>query len=129
MPTQQATGGPDGPSSSDEGGFGSVMSSVADTALAGVSAVAPVVPGGELVGMAADGLRNLKGTAPDPMPGAGGDQMQQMFEMQEQSQAFNLQYLELQNEMQEQNRQFSTMSNLMKTRHDTAKSAINNMHV
>ena len=122
--------GHDGPGDGGDGsGFGDVMSRVADGALRGVSAVAPALPGGELVGMAADGLRGLNGAAPDSMPGAGDDQVQEMFEMQQQSQAFNLQYLELQNQMQQDNRQFSTLSNLMKVRHDTAKSAINNMHV
>lgn len=114
--------------SSDGPRFGEVMSRVTDGVLSGVSAVAPVVPGGELVGMAADGLKQLKGSAPDAMPNAGDDQIEQMFEMQKQSQAFNLQYLELQQNMQEDNRRFSTLSNLMKVRHDTAKSAINNMH-
>jgi len=113
----------------DGSGFGDVMSRVADGALRGVSAVAPAIPGGELVGMAADGLRGLNGAAPDSMPGAGDDQIQQMFDQQQQSQAFNLQYLELQNQIQQDNREFSTLSNLMKARHDTAKSAINNMHV
>ncbi len=113
----------------EKGGFGSVMSKVADGALAGVSAVAPALPGGELVGQAADGLRELKGSAPDQMPDAQDDQLDQMFEMQEQNQAFNLQYLELQNQMQQHNREFETLSNLMQVRHDTAKSAINNMRV
>ena len=51
-----------------------------------------------------------------------------MWAMQEQNQMFNMQYFELQQQMQSDNRNFSTMSNLMKVRHDTAKAAINNMH-
>ena len=42
-------------------------------------------------------------------------------------QSFNLQYLQLQQNMQQQNRQFTLMSNIMKVKHDTAKSAINNV--
>ena len=126
--TSGQNAGPGSDSTSDGGGFGSVMSRVADSALAGVSRLAPIVPGGELVSLAADGLRRLKGSAPNPMPGPHDDQMSQMFEMQQQNQAFNLQYLQLQNELQEDNRRFSTLTNLMKVRHDTAKSAINNMH-
>ena len=45
----------------------------------------------------------------------------------EMSQSFNLQYLQLQQNMQEENRQFSSLSNVMKTKHDTAKNAINNV--
>ena len=108
--------------------FGAVMSKVADGALAGVSAVAPALPGGEVIKMAADGLRGLKDSGPDGLPDAQDDQMAEMFEMQKQNQAFNLQYLQLQTELQEDNRRFSTMTNLMKVRHDTAKAAINNMH-
>lgn len=40
---------------------------------------------------------------------------------------FNLQYLKLQQAMQHENRQFTTVSNIMKTKHDTAKAAINNV--
>ncbi len=48
-------------------------------------------------------------------------------EMQEMNMSFNLQYLQLQQKMQSENRQFTMMSNIMKTKHDTAKSAINNV--
>jgi len=48
-------------------------------------------------------------------------------EMQEMNQSFNLQYLQLQQKMQTDNRQFTLMSNIMKTKHDTAKNAINNV--
>ena len=48
-------------------------------------------------------------------------------QMQEMNQSFNLQYLNLQQNMQQENRQFTMMSNIMKTKHDTAKSAINNI--
>ena len=41
--------------------------------------------------------------------------------------SYNLQYLQLQQDMQAENRQFTMMSNIMKTKHDTAKAAINNI--
>jgi hypothetical protein len=47
--------------------------------------------------------------------------------MQELNQSFNLQYLSLQQNMQADNRQFTTLSNIMKTKHDTAKNSINNV--
>jgi len=48
-------------------------------------------------------------------------------EMQEMQQSFNLQFLALQEAMQKENRQFTMVSNVMKTKHDTAKNAINNV--
>ncbi len=42
-------------------------------------------------------------------------------------QSFNIQYLELQNQMQDENRRYTLVSNIMKTKHDTAKNAINNI--
>jgi len=47
--------------------------------------------------------------------------------MEEMQMSFNLQYLELQQEMQNENRQFTMVSNIMKTKHDTAKNSINNI--
>ena len=57
------------------------------------------------------------------------ENIDQMWEMQRESQAFNLEYLALQESMQSENRRFTTMSNLMKARHDTSKSAISNIRV
>lgn len=57
----------------------------------------------------------------------GSESAQQMMatrEMQEMNQSFNLQYLGMQQKMQSENRQFTLMSNIMKTKHDTAKNAI-----
>ena len=62
---------------------------------------------------------------------SGGSKQGQLMnatrQMQEMNQSFNLQYLQLQQNMQAQNRQFTMMSNIMKTKHDTAKNAINNV--
>jgi hypothetical protein len=48
-------------------------------------------------------------------------------EIREMSQSFNLQYLDLQQQMQDENRRFALLSNVMKTKHDTAKSSISNI--
>lgn len=50
-----------------------------------------------------------------------------MSELQKQGQDFNMEFLKLQNEMQIENRKFTTLSNISKAKHDTAKSAINNI--
>jgi hypothetical protein len=48
-------------------------------------------------------------------------------QLEEMNQSFNLQYLGLQQQMQDESRQFSLLSNIMKTKHDTAKNSINNL--
>ena len=53
--------------------------------------------------------------------------LQATLEMQEMNQQFNLQYLNLQQDMQQENRKFTAISNVMKTKHDTAKSMIQNV--
>lgn len=62
--------------------------------------------------------------------GAGGDAMEAL-QMQAALQAegfkMNAMYMGIQREMQRESREFTTVSNIMKVRHDTAKSAINNV--
>lgn len=41
--------------------------------------------------------------------------------------SYDIQYLQLQQKMQQENRQFTMVSNIMKTKHDAARSAINNI--
>ncbi len=99
---------------------------LAGGALDTISTVGSLLPGGSIVSAAAKGIKLLTGVGSGS---AGGDQMDKMWEMQKENQSFNLEYFELQNELQSDNRRFTTLSNLMKARHDTAKSAINNMNV
>jgi hypothetical protein len=47
--------------------------------------------------------------------------------LQEANWQFSLEYLNLQERVQSENRYFSTVSNIMRTRHDSAKNAINNL--
>jgi len=74
----------------------------------------------------APGLNSATGGAPSE-----GFSQQKLLDqtkgMQEMMASFNLQYLQLQEKMQQENRSFSTISNVMKTKHDTAKSSINNV--
>ncbi|MEZ4271861.1 MAG: hypothetical protein R3C68_10670 [Myxococcota bacterium] len=62
---------------------------------------------------------------------AGGNSQAQLLvatrEMQELNMSFNMQYLMMQQKMQSENRQFTLLSNIMKTKHDTAKNAISNV--
>jgi len=108
--------------------FGKVLSGVATVALKTTATVAPLVPGGVIVGKAAEGVQKLRENRPGGLEGGPQDEIDKMWAMQQENQVFNMQYMQLQQEIQADNRNFSTMSNLLKVRHDTAKSAINNMH-
>ena len=80
-------------------------------------------PGG--IPLGGPGLNSNTGTQ-----GTGNSQqdlLNQTKDMQEMMASFNLQYLQLQEKMQMENRSFSTVSNVMKTKHDTAKSSISNV--
>lgn len=59
--------------------------------------------------------------------GGGPGEMDRMFAMQRESQAFNLQLLALQQEVQDENRRFSTLTNVLRAKHDTAKAAVGNV--
>ena len=41
--------------------------------------------------------------------------------------SFNLQYLQLQSQMQHENRSYTAISNVMRTKHDTARNSISNV--
>ena len=49
------------------------------------------------------------------------------YQMQEMNQEFNLQYLNLQQNMQADSRQFTALSNVSKTKSDTAKNSLSNV--
>ena len=73
------------------------------------------------------------GTGAVDTTAAGGstDAFNQMMaatrEMTEFQASFNLQYLQLQERIQMDTRQFNLISNIMKTKHDAAKNALNNV--
>jgi len=59
--------------------------------------------------------------------GGGGSAVTDMAALQKQQQDANMDYLKLQMDVQAENRQYSTLSNVLKSRHDTAKAAITNL--
>jgi len=100
--------------------------------------------GSNAVGLQGNGTRDTSASGLTSGPTTGGDafdavkaraeggdgQAQLMMatkQMQEMNMSFNLQYLQLQQKMQSDNRQFTLLSNIMKSKHDTAKNAINNV--
>jgi hypothetical protein len=77
----------------------------------------------------AGGGRTLEALPPDAAAVAtGGADFSRIEALQRESQAYNLQLLELQEEVQQENRRFSTVSNVLRAKHDTAHAAINNVH-
>jgi hypothetical protein len=115
--------------------FGALMGTAAELALSGVEIGATVV-GGPLVGAAVREVREVAVPA-GPLGGGGGGgrggasgdggTLNEVRDMQEQAQSFNLQYLALQEEVQQENRRFTTVSNVLKAKHETAKGAIGNI--
>jgi hypothetical protein len=69
-------------------------------------------------------VTSVLGTAQARPGGFSAQPMQQLAEVQA---SFNLQYLQLQEKIQQDTRQFNLVSNIMKTKHDAAKNALNNI--
>jgi hypothetical protein len=123
----------------EPGRFGSALRNAAAGAAHGIAAsvelAAPYVPGGTVLSAAVRGAAGTL-TGPDGVgatraaaTAAGeGDLLEATRALQQQSQSFNLQYLQLQENMQRESREFAALSNVMKVKHDSAKSAINNIH-
>ena len=59
--------------------------------------------------------------------GAGTPGMTSMEAMMQQGQASNMQLLALQEQVQQENQRFTTVSNVMRAKHDTAKAAVSNI--
>ena len=111
--------------------FGSVLRTGADVVLRGVETAAGVV-GGPLMSGAVRSARVGVGLESGASlgGGAGGSDngtFDQVRQLQEQAQAFNLQYLALQEEVQQENRRFTTLSNVAKAMHDTNKAVLQNI--
>lgn len=99
-----------------------------------VALAAPYVPGGMVLSAAVRGAASASRGAPgtaipgSTAPDGEGDIVQATRALQQEARTFNLQYLQLQEGMQRESREFSALSNVMRVKHDTAKSAINNIH-
>jgi hypothetical protein len=119
-------------------GAPTLAAAVQSATLGATSAVrgVPAVPAGGL-GAAALPLAAAAPGAAASTAGAGpgtlaagasdGSDLATMQAMQRESQAFNMQLLNLQEEVQQENRRFSTLSNVLRAKHDTAKAAVSNI--
>lgn len=95
---------------------------VLSAAVSGVRSLMPQAP------LAPEGL-NLSSpeTSLSTGTGTGMEMIEAQRLMQSESQRFNVAYLGLQNEIQQESREHTTLSNVLKVRHDSAKAAINNI--
>jgi len=103
------------------GGMTTLSSPIAAVTGSGVNTTAEG-PGG----VAAPGVS--VGVAGTSTPAATADPTGSIDASLQQSAQMNLYYLEIQQQVDSQNRTFTTLSNVMKTEHDSAKSAIGNIH-
>jgi hypothetical protein len=107
MQTQQVIT-PTVPVQKKSGGFGKVLGGILGGAL---NIVAPGL--GSIVGGALNG-------------GNSGASMMEMQEMMNSQMRQSMQLLSVQNRVQSQSQEFTTMSNLLKSKHDSEMSAVNN---
>jgi hypothetical protein len=130
------------------GRFESAMKSAATGLAHGVASTvelaAPYVPGGTVLsaavksaappgGVALAGATgstgsSAAGTLGAAAAGSDGDILEATRALQQEARVSNLQYLQLQESMQRESREFTSLSNVMKVRHDSAKTAIQNIH-
>jgi len=118
----------------EPGRFAATLRGIAAGATHGVAqtlaVVAPAIPGGAVLAAAIRGGAASAGSAraAGALEGGGGDLIEATRTLQQEAQAFNVKYLQLQESMQRENREFTALSNVMKIRHDTSKAAIANIH-
>lgn len=109
--------------------FRSVLRDGAGALLGGVESATSVLPGGGLVSATVRGVASAAsgGSADEAsVAGEGGASSALASTLGNQSDT-QMQYLELQQRMQDENRRFTTLSNVLKARHETAKTAIGNI--
>jgi hypothetical protein len=113
-------------------------SRLAQGVAAGVELASPYLPAGTVLSAAVRPVAESATGAVAPSAAAGsggtaagsseGDLLEATRALQSEARTFNLQYLQLQEGMQRESREFTAMSNVMKVRHESAKSAIGNIH-
>jgi hypothetical protein len=113
--------------------FRDVLAGGVNILLSGAEVATSVVAGPVLAAAVHGARTDVAGLAGSPPEGAvpplasEEPQLGSLQALQRESQAFNLRLLTLQQEVQQESQQFSTVSNVMRARHDTAKAAIANI--
>ncbi len=106
--------------------FKEVLREGADVLLAGAQLASGMV-GGPLLSAAVGRARAALGTSRSGSLGGAKAGMQDLERLQEEMADMNMFYLRIQQRIQAESRKFTTISNVLKARHDTAKNAINNI--
>lgn len=115
--------------------FSQVLRGSAQVLLAGAELATGMVGGSILSAAISKARTKLAGTSGNSAQSSNGlasngstnSEFDAMKQLQEQAKKDNLFFLELQQKMQQENRKFSTVSNILKAKHDTARAAINNI--
>lgn len=94
-------------------------------ATAALGTPAPIVPRAMPLGGAPAGVTPGPGPATLPQPGAAPESM--VATTLRDGQLSNSQLLGLQQQIQQENQRFTTLSNVMRAKHDTAKAAVSNI--
>src|SRR5690606_1369034 len=107
--------------------FRDALAGTASAAIRGAQAAAQALPGGEALSAALTGsgpASVVPLTEPLSHGGAGAGGVQGALDQQADNALY---YLKLQQQVQDENRSYTTLSNVMKARHDTVKGAIGNL--
>jgi hypothetical protein len=105
--------------------FRDVLDTGADGLLSGVESASAMIPGGTVVSAAVRGARS--GASSEAAEGPGPEGPQDFDDLTRSMADDNMELLRLQEQIQAENRRFTTLSNVMKARHETAKNSINNI--
>lgn len=105
----------------------SVRAERTQAALAGLTRVATTVTSMATGGAGAP-MRALAGVTSGVGVGASeSGSIDQIRQMNAESQGFQMEYLQIQQQVQDDNRRFSLLTNVMRSHHETTKAAIQNI--
>jgi hypothetical protein len=125
--------------------FGAVFARGISTTAAMAGTASAMLPGGAVISAAitqtanaskaigggyrpsANGTGSSSGATGDKTATTTTDNFADQREMMRENQQWTEQYLSLQNAMQQESREFNAISNILKVRHESAKTAINNI--
>ncbi len=111
--------------------FGSMVKRGAQKAVGAVTGGARVaasfLPGGGFISAVADVVDGAVGSGVSGLGGGKWELLRAQERMQEEGLANSLRLLALQRKMNQETQTYTAMSNVMKARHEMAKSAINNI--
>ncbi|HEY7374863.1 MAG TPA: hypothetical protein VIF57_22050 [Polyangia bacterium] len=102
-----------------------LAAAVHDARVGATNAIAGAGPAG--AGGTLPAAPAMAGAAAATAATGGNPEMAGMEAMMQQGQMSNLQLLALQQQVQQENQQFTTVSNVMRAKHDTAKAAVSNI--